>query len=170
MTHPGFAGAAGLLLLLTAGALAPAGAETVRAEFGGLVFTLEDSEWRVRGGFHTFTCVAADCDGEPGVHLVEQTDDRACPANAPDLVNRRRLAIEPAPETAGGVEIMAWLERTGCHWVDTPILNACVVHEGRTHLLTTALWRGGCNSIPRLPEGRFLDLLGGIGAKEPGTP
>jgi hypothetical protein len=105
-----------------------------------------------------FACIAPDCPGEPSVYATA-TSAAAAADDDPALPERdaRKLA-DPLTSSDGSIAFVATSAWSGCRARDAATLAAVGAAAGTRYSFTTALGRG-CNFLPAMPEGRFLELL-----------
>jgi hypothetical protein len=138
----------------------PAAAATSRVPLGKATILYDTSVWRaVVSGNNavTFTCVAADCMGQPHVFATLATGrdfSAAVTAARRESKPIRDDGVPPLPFPA----LSSW---SGCRALDEPILFAGGQINGEGFIFTTSI-TSGCNFGPRLPEKLFVELLRGF--------
>ena len=113
-----------------------------------------------------FTCIAADCPGEPDVYATATdatADDTGDPAS---LGLDTRQLDDPLATQDNGIEFVATSSWSGCRARDAATLSAVGIVGGTRYRFTTTLGIG-CNHVPEMPEDRFLALLRGVQAFGP---
>ena len=144
---------------------------TAAVDLEGAILEYDPSVWRAAGNT-VFTCIAADCEGEPSVfasatRIVPDDNQAGCRSDEEAAMDRAPIFVVPAAREPS-IELSAWSAWSGCRALDAPILGACGVHDGFVYRFTNALAHG-CNRGPDLLLSRFVELLQGLTAKDAGS-
>jgi hypothetical protein len=136
--------------------------------------TYDDATWRVGNptgpGAVVFTCVAADCKGNPMVFaMAEPPPESSAVLTRPFCRARLDPAMAwshtlPLIDLSGGPYALPFAAVTrwsGCRAMDQPILEACAEHGDLLYRFTTR-FGGGCNFDPPVPAHHFQALLRGV--------
>jgi hypothetical protein len=135
-------------------------ADTSRVPLGKATILYDTSVWRaVVSGNNavTFTCIAADCTGQPHVFATLSAGREFSSALAAARRESRPIpddGVPPLPFPA----LSYW---SGCRASDAPILFAGGLIGGQGFIFTTAI-TSGCNFGAELPRARFIELLRGF--------
>ena len=149
-----FAALAGLLVI------AGAQAAPTRVALGKATILYDTAVWRATtagDGTVTFTCIAADCGGQPRVFASTATVRELAAALAAARRDSRAVRDDGVPP----LPFPALSYSSGCRGPDAPILFAGGQIGDDGYRFTTSILQG-CNFNPPLPEARFVELLRGF--------
>jgi hypothetical protein len=150
--------------------LAPAAQAAEHVRLGEAMVEYDPSVWKVMElsgvASLSFTCIAADCKGEPQVHAVttaiegDVLRDFFYDGARQDGVP----LVDPSPRD--GVPFEAVSGWSGCRARDNPILSARGRQGGIAYYFNAGV-SAGCNFRVYLPKERFVELLRGVTAIGP---
>lgn len=153
------AAAAAIAALSLFTAAVPAAAAPSRVPLGKASILFETTIWRAVVGPEsvTFTCIAADCTGQPHVFATLSSGRDLSASIAAARRDGRPIrddGVPPLPFPA----ISHW---SGCRAMDEPILFAAGQVNGQGYVFTTVI-ASGCNFGSAMPESRFVELIRGF--------